>query len=65
MTNVYTMGATAFALFADSDRAVEKWPLSRKSYETALRAVQADRSKRQPSMQQFMEEWLRAVGDEQ
>jgi len=57
ITNVYTMGATAFALLSDSDRAFEKWPLSKQLYDVVKRAVSDDRGKRQQSIQQFLGEW--------
>lgn len=57
ITNVYLMGATAFALFANYDRTVEKWKLSEELYKIALKAVSIDRSQRQQSIQQFIKEW--------
>lgn len=57
ITNVYTMGATAFALFCDSDRAFEKWPLSSKLYNVVKRAVNDDRKERQQSIRQLIKEW--------
>lgn len=59
VTNVYTMGATAFALFADYDRSPEKWPLGNALYEVVKRAVSHERSERQQSIQQLMTEWKR------
>ena len=57
VTTVYTMGATAFALFSDSDRSPEKWPLSEGLYYVAKKAVSGDRRQRQQSVGQLMEEW--------
>ena len=57
VTNVYTMGATAFALFSDYDRSPEKWPLSKGLYDVIKRAVSDERVKRQQSIQQLIEEW--------
>ena len=57
ITNVYTMGATAFALFADFDRSPDAWTLSRSLYEVAKRATSDDRSQRQQSICSFMAEW--------
>ena len=51
------MGATAFYLFANSDKTPEKWPLGEKLYDVVLRAVSYERSERQQSLQQLMEEW--------
>ena len=62
VTNVYLMGATAFALFGDYDRNIEKWQLSKELYMVALRAVSSERNYRQQSIQQFIEEWNRAKG---
>jgi len=48
ITNVYTMGATAFALFGDErDRCIEKWKLSERLFNVAQKAVSDDRSQRQ------------------
>ena len=57
VTNVYTMGATAFALFADYDRTPEKWSLSDERYDTAKKAVSDNREKRQQTIEQFLYEW--------
>jgi len=62
ITNVYTMGATAFALFGDErDRRIEKWTLSRESFDVAKRAVNDDRTQRQQSIERFIEEWRAAI----
>jgi serine/threonine-protein kinase len=60
ITNVYTMGATAFALFSDSDRSREAWPLSDALHNVVRRATSDNRSARQQSIRQLIEEW-RAV----
>jgi serine/threonine-protein kinase len=60
ITNVYLMGATAFALFSDYDRRLEKWQLSEELYKVALRAVDNERDQRQQSIQQFIAEWNEA-----
>lgn len=58
ITNVYTMGAAAFALFGDeSDRCIEKWKLSKELFEVAQRAVSDERDKRQQSIEQLINEW--------
>ncbi len=58
ITNVYTMGATAFALFGDErDRCIEKWKLSRELFDVAKRAVNDQRVLRQQSIRQLIEEW--------
>ena len=60
VTNVYTMGATAFCLFADSDRSPEAWPLSPECYAVARKAINDERSQRQQSIKQLQEEWRAA-----
>ncbi|MDR1600348.1 MAG: serine/threonine protein kinase [Oscillospiraceae bacterium] len=57
VTNVYTMGATAFCLFANSDRTLEKWPLGEKLYNVVSRAVSCERSGRQQSIRQLIAQW--------
>ncbi len=57
VTNVYLMGATAFALFADYERTPDKWVLSENLYQVALKAVSNNRNQRQQSVQEFIEEW--------
>lgn len=57
VTNVYTLGATAFALFGEYNRTRQKWQLCDKLFEIATKAVSDDRSMRQQSIKQFTEEW--------
>jgi len=57
ITMVYTMGATAFSIFADHDRTREQWTLDKRLYEIAKRAVSDERDLRQRSVRQFMDEW--------
>lgn len=57
VTNVYTLGATAFALLADFDRSAEGWPLSEALYQVVRKATSDDRNMRQQSIRQFIEEW--------
>jgi serine/threonine-protein kinase len=61
VTNVYTMGATAFALFADSGRTLDKWTLSEGLYKVVKRAVSDEREERQQSIKQLIEEWQGAI----
>ena len=61
VTNVYTLGAMAFALFADSDRSREKWPLSDALYKVASKAVASRRCERYESIQAFSKAWNLAV----
>lgn len=61
LTNVYLMGATAFALFGgEKDRSIEKWRLGDELYKVALKAVNDNRDKRQQSLSDFECEWNRA-----
>lgn len=61
ITNVYTVGATAFALFGGYKRTPDNWQLSEKLFEVVTRAVNDDRSKRQQSIRQLREEWEAAL----
>jgi serine/threonine-protein kinase len=55
------MGATAFAFFGDErDRSIEKWKLSKELFDVAKKAFSDDRSQRQQSIEQFIEEWRSA-----
>jgi serine/threonine-protein kinase len=57
VTNVYTLGATAFCLFADSDRSPEAWTLNEDLYTVVKRATSDDRNERQQSIRQLIDEW--------
>ena len=57
ITNVYTVGATAFALFGEYNRTREKWQLNDKRFEIAARATNPDRTRRQQSIRQFIAAW--------
>lgn len=61
VTNVYTVGATAFALFSDFDRTGEKWPLRKEMFDIAAKAVSENRESRQQSIRQFIEAWEKAL----
>lgn len=61
ITNVYTMGATAFALFGEYNRNRNRWQLSDKLFEVATKAVSDDRNGRQQSIRQLREEWETAI----
>jgi serine/threonine-protein kinase len=60
ITNVYTIGATAFALFAYGNRSPEAWSLSPELYAVAKQAVCDERGDRQQSIEQFITEWRAA-----
>jgi len=57
VTNVYTLGATAFALFSDSDRSRVAWPLSDEQYAVVKKAISDERGQRQQSIKQLQAEW--------
>ncbi len=57
VTTVYTMGATAFCLFTDSDRSREAWPLSEAQYTIVKKATNNKRDERQQSVKQLITEW--------
>ena len=61
ITNVYTLGATAFALFADCSRSAETWTLGDGCYTVAKKAVSEERGQRQRSIRRFIEEWETAL----
>ena len=61
ITNVYTVGATAFAIFGEYKRTRDKWQLSDELFEIAAKAVSDDRTKRQQSIRQLREEWEAAL----
>jgi len=62
LTNVYTMGATAWELFGDGSRkrCVEGWQLSNALFDVVKQAVSDERSQRQQSIEQFIVEWVQA-----
>ncbi|WP_426446172.1 serine/threonine protein kinase [Paenibacillus sp. S-38] len=64
-TNVFTMGAMAFALAGGGggDRSPALWEAGEARYAVALRAVQADRSLRYPAVSAFKAAWDTAGGD--
>lgn len=57
ITNVYTLGATAFALFANYEKTQSSWELSKKLFEIAQKATNPVRNQRQQSIRQFVDEW--------
>lgn len=65
ITNVYTLGATAFALFGGYERTMDTWQLGERLYKVAAKAVSAARASRWQSIGQFREEWERAEKGEQ
>ncbi len=61
ITNVYTVGATAFALFGGYHRTQDRWQLGDKLFAVAAKAVSDDRDGRQQSIRQLREEWETAI----
>ena len=57
ITNVYTAGAFAFALFGAYSRTAEKWILSEELFRVVTRATADERSGRQQSIRQLKTEW--------
>ena len=57
ITNVYTVGATAFALFGEYNRTRDKWQLNDRLFEVVTKAVSDNRAERQQSIKQLREEW--------
>ena len=61
ITNVFSMGATAFVLLGDGPkRSSEKWRANRALYDVALKAVAPRRDKRFPSIAAFIAAWEQA-----
>lgn len=57
ITNVYTLGAMAFALFCNYKRDAENWSLSKNLYYVALKATHDNRDGRYQSVEEFIDEW--------
>jgi len=61
VTNVYTAGAMAFALFGGYSKEENSWTLPAGLYVTAAKATSDDRSLRQQSLLELWEEWESAI----
>lgn len=57
ITNVYTAGATAFALFGEYSRTIDSWQLTETLFAVASKAVSDNRADRQQSIMQLRKEW--------
>lgn len=58
ITNVFTLGATAFVLLGGSaNRSIEKWEANEASYNVALRAISLNRAYRYQSIVDFVTAW--------
>lgn len=64
VTNVYTVGATAFALFGDESRRKETWQLEEALFEIAAKAVQENRQSRYQTIRAFREAWESVLAGE-
>lgn len=64
ITNVYTAGAFAFALFGGYERRPETWTLGKALFKVAQRAVSRNRGSRQQSIRQLIQEWETARKEE-
>lgn len=61
VTNVYTAGAMAFALFGGYSRNREDWPLGEGLFQVAAQAVSDDRTARPQSIRELRELWQEEV----
>lgn len=61
VSNIYTMGAFGFALFADYGREQKNWRFSGELYNVIKKAVSAERSERQQSVRELIAEWKTAL----
>lgn len=57
ITNVYTLGAMAFALFGNYKRDSENWQLSKDLYNVAVKATSDNRDSRYQSVEELIDEW--------
>ncbi len=57
VTNVYTAGATAFALFGGYQRTREHWQLDERRFAVASKAVSGERALRHASIAEFCRQW--------
>jgi serine/threonine-protein kinase len=58
VTNVYTLGATAFALFGEYERTRDKWQLNDRLFAIATKAVSAERNDRFASIAELQRSWM-------
>lgn len=61
VTNVYTAGAFAFALFGGYSRSFEDWALSEALFRVAAKATAEEKESRQQSIRQLRAEWEDAL----
>jgi serine/threonine-protein kinase len=65
VTNVFTLGRTAFVLLGDGSPEVAAWRGSPAMLAVALRATNLEREQRYPGIPEFVEDWRNAVGEDQ
>lgn len=64
VSNVFLMGATAFALLGDaSDKTMQNWKADKALFEVARKAVSMERTNRYQSIKEFNTEWIRAKNE--
>lgn len=61
ITNVYTLGAMAFALFGNYKRDLENWQLSKDLYNVAVKATSDNRDSRYQSVKELIDDWRNAI----
>ncbi|MBO5252569.1 MAG: serine/threonine protein kinase, partial [Clostridia bacterium] len=59
-TNVYTLGAMAFALFANYRREAEAWTLTPELFAVAQKATRNEREERYKTLTELLEAWTAA-----
>jgi serine/threonine-protein kinase len=64
ISNVYMLGAAAFALFSGYDRTIDMWPLAPALYDVVHRAVSDERNSRQQTIVQLVNAWNKALEKE-
>lgn len=57
ITNVYTLGAMAFALFGNYKRDLGNWKLNKNLFNVVSKAISDDRNMRQQSIEEFIDDW--------
>lgn len=61
ITNIYTLGATAFSLFTDSDTSNKAWVLNDETYKVLCKSISKNRNCRYKSINEFATAWHNAV----
>lgn len=61
-SNVFTMGAIAFGLLGgELDRSLSNWEAGQDRYQTAMKAIKADRNERFATIEEFLVAWESVV----